>query len=73
MIRVWHRERSMTFWRHDLLSAARMPPVFRSRFWRYRFRMVPMVWWGVEGRKMFATQHSKRIRASWKIGAYGRQ
>ncbi len=70
--RVWDRHRSMTFWEHDLPSALLMPPAIRSRWWWYKFKRVPWVWWDVSGRKWLATQHSTAIRRSWKLGNYGR-
>ena len=71
MERVWHRHRSVTLWRHDMPSAAKMVPVLRTRYWRYRFAHVPWVWWEVSGRKWLDKQHSLAVRRMWGLGKYG--
>lgn len=70
MRRIWDRHKSMTLWQHTMPSAAKMTPIRRTRFWRYRFANVPMVWWTVLGRKEFETKRSLAIRVMWRVGNY---
>ena len=39
-------------------------------FWKYRFAIVPRVWWQVHGNKMWLRRPSRTIRDSWKVGKY---
>lgn len=43
---------------------------FESRPLRRYVKRRPMVWWQVQGRKMFDTKYSPALRAMWGCGKY---